>query len=187
MDTEAHTGPEFAADLNVIEPEATASRGPFFPGSHHFTIAGGTFTSLTSPELPSDFRLIPLGDIDLQWEVQAHEIRVDDEARVVALDPRRCVRRVYSAKVQGPEADMTAVVYEGHGAEEEWRRDLARYMAFRHPNIIQVFAAGILGGIHATVFHGDLLPLTTFTDFYQDSPMLSVYIYGYTGAQYRVI
>ncbi|KAJ7134148.1 hypothetical protein C8R46DRAFT_1139701 [Mycena filopes] len=127
--------------------------GPFFPGSHHFTIAGGTFTSVTSPDVPSDFRMLPLGDIDLRRELRIDRIRVADDSGVVPRGLRRCVRRVYSAKVQVPQVGMTAVIYEGDNAEEEWRGDIARYMAVRHPNIMQIFGAASSGVVHATVFH----------------------------------
>ncbi|KAJ7882928.1 hypothetical protein B0H13DRAFT_2344390 [Mycena leptocephala] len=89
---------------------------------------------------------------------------------------------------------MTVAIYQGDCAEEEWRRDVARYMLIRHPNIIQLHSAASSNNIHATVFHGgmsyhlqfsilsltlelDLIPFEQFLDHH--SPILKVYIYGY--------
>jgi hypothetical protein len=62
----------------------------------------------------TDFRMIPLGDIDLQ-----HELRLNKGSAVV---DRRCdrasVRRVYSARIDGRNAPMTVAIYQGRGAEE---------------------------------------------------------------------
>ncbi|KAJ7134145.1 hypothetical protein C8R46DRAFT_650618 [Mycena filopes] len=118
MDTETPAGSEFSADSNMDKPEVTSASGPFFPGSHHFTIAGGTFNSITAPDVPSDIRMIPLGDIDLQQELLVHETPADDDSGLISLQPRECVRRVYSAKVLVPKVDMTVAMYEGDTAEE---------------------------------------------------------------------
>jgi hypothetical protein len=102
-----------------------------FTGSQNFTVTGHTFNNITnyhttsapSGELPLysailnnrfwvDFRMIPLGDIDLQHEIQV--------ARGVVgrRGGRGCVRRVYSAKVEGTKSDFTVAMYQGNGAEE---------------------------------------------------------------------
>jgi hypothetical protein len=62
-----------------------------------------------------DFRMIPLGDIDLQ-----HEIRLDRGSVVVGYRHAKqaSVRRVYSARVDGRETQTTVAVYQGPGAEE---------------------------------------------------------------------
>ncbi|KAJ7882265.1 hypothetical protein B0H13DRAFT_2539465, partial [Mycena leptocephala] len=150
-----------------------------FSQSHHFTVAGGTFNNITknytsAPAVPSDFRMIPMGDIEL-----LEEIRVDNETDVVGYHhpERRRVRRVYSAKIDGRKSGVTVAMYQGDGAEEEWRRDIANYMTVRHPNIIQMCGAASSGGIHATLFHDDLIPFERFLD--RHSPLLKVYIYGY--------
>ena len=62
----------------------------------------------------ADFRVIPLGDIDLQCE-----IRLDVGRNVVdRWCERTTVRRVYAAKIEGRSSDMTVAMYEGHSAEE---------------------------------------------------------------------
>jgi hypothetical protein len=58
--------------------------------------------------------MIPLGDIDLR-----HEIQVDRNTGVVGRQRERvCVRRVYSAKVEGRKSNFTVAMYQGNGAEE---------------------------------------------------------------------
>ncbi|KAF7376998.1 hypothetical protein MSAN_00117700 [Mycena sanguinolenta] len=50
-----------------------------FSHSQQFTVAGGTFSNTTNnnytaaPSLPSDFRMIPMGDIDLQQQIRGDE------------------------------------------------------------------------------------------------------------------
>jgi hypothetical protein len=68
--------------------------------------------------------MIPMGDINLQ-----HEIRLDNDSSVVGRHhPERIhVRRVYSARIDGRKAGVTAAMYQGDGAEEA--RSIVR---FRH-------------------------------------------------------
>jgi hypothetical protein len=64
----------------------------------------------------TDFRMIPLGDIDLQ-----HEIRLNKLEGLAVVDRQRegaSVRRVYSARIDGRNAPTTVAMYEGPGAEE---------------------------------------------------------------------
>jgi hypothetical protein len=73
-----------------------------------------------------DFRLIPLGDIDLQ-----HEIRLGMDAAIVERRrERRCVRRVYSAKLEGRSSGMTVALYQGNNAEEVCVRALSLFCQF---------------------------------------------------------
>ncbi|KAJ6484698.1 hypothetical protein C8R45DRAFT_290416 [Mycena sanguinolenta] len=127
---------DIRAEVLLVE-ESTAVRrrsGDFFPKSKQFTIAGGVFTSNVtnnfpqSPGTPSDFRMIPLGDIDLQ-----REIRLDVGLGV--LDRRReraCIRRVYSAKVEGKTSEMTVTTYQGDTAEEEWTQGVSILSSLRY-------------------------------------------------------
>ncbi|KAJ7802927.1 hypothetical protein B0H13DRAFT_2495127 [Mycena leptocephala] len=153
--------------------------GAFFSGARRFTVAGGTFTNITKnytspPTVPSDFRMIPMGDIDL-----LEEICLDNKTGVVGRNHRERtrVRRMYPAKIDGRKLGVTVAVYQGKGAEEEWRQDIANYMTIRHPNIIQMRGAASSGGIHATLFHDDLIPFEQFLDRY--SSILKVFIHGY--------
>jgi hypothetical protein len=61
-----------------------------------------------------DFRMIPLGDIDLR-----KEIRLDDETGVVDRRlRRRSGRQMYTARIGRRRSDMTVVLYHGDEAEK---------------------------------------------------------------------
>ncbi|KAF8181418.1 hypothetical protein K438DRAFT_1841063 [Mycena galopus ATCC 62051] len=121
--------------------------------------------------------MIPLGDIDLQ-----HEIGVKKYTGVLNYQPERArVRRVYSARVDGRNSSVTVVMYQGTGAEEEWREDVTKYKTVRHPNLVQVWGTASMGNIHATIFHDDLIPFEDLLDLHKDSPLLTLYIWAYIG------
>ncbi|KAF7374203.1 hypothetical protein MSAN_00302400 [Mycena sanguinolenta] len=125
----------------------------------------------TIPAVPSGFRTIPFGDIDLQREIYLH-----GRSGVVSL------RRLHSAKllVDRERLDVTVAVYQGAGAEQEWRRHIKKYMAtLSHPNIVQLYGTASYGNIHAAVFHDDLIPLQQMLDLYAHAPMSTVYIHVY--------
>ncbi|KAF7347162.1 hypothetical protein MVEN_01470700 [Mycena venus] len=149
-------------------------------------ITGCTTTSnvtyIAAPAVPSDFRPIPLGDIDLR-----REICVSYNTGILCLGRQRaCVPRVYSARVQGGESRLTVAMYQGHGAEEEWRSDVERHRSLRHPNIVQIYGTASAGGIHATLFHDDLIPLREFVALYGHSPCVQVWIYASCAAEFIV-
>ncbi|KAF7374297.1 hypothetical protein MSAN_00312900 [Mycena sanguinolenta] len=83
---------------------------------------------------------------------------------------------MYSARVVGHSEPMTVALYEGDHAEEEWRRDLSRYSHLRHPHILQIYASASSSGIHAVVFHDELVLFSHFLDLFQYSTILKVYI-----------
>ncbi|KAF7377091.1 hypothetical protein MSAN_00127700 [Mycena sanguinolenta] len=162
-----------------------------FSHSHHFTVTGKTFTNITNNyvaalSLPPDFRMIPLGDIDLR-----HEIGVGRCTSVVNYQPhkRACVRRFHSAtaRIDGRRTRVTAAIYQGNGAEEEWRREIAIYMSMRHPNILQLCSAASASGIHAMLFNDDLIPLRHFLDGFRNSPVLTVYIYACCNSDFSTV
>ncbi|KAF7377111.1 hypothetical protein MSAN_00130100 [Mycena sanguinolenta] len=78
--------PEFIHSTNRDLESPTG----MFSHSQQFTVTGGTFTNIAnhnyaaSPSLLSDFRMIPMGDIDLR-----HQIRVDKCTGVVHSQPRK--------------------------------------------------------------------------------------------------
>ncbi|KAJ6462883.1 hypothetical protein C8R45DRAFT_1177713 [Mycena sanguinolenta] len=126
-----------------------------FSDSRQFTVTGGTFTNITknyaAPSLPSDFRMIPMGDIDLR-----RQIRVNEHTGVAYSHwQRACVRRMHSAKarIDGQKTRVTVAMYQGDGAEEEWQQDIAKHMSLRHPNIVQICGAASSNGIHAMLFN----------------------------------
>ncbi|KAJ7036938.1 hypothetical protein C8F04DRAFT_457417 [Mycena alexandri] len=154
MNTETYPDDGYTSALGP--DEFTSSGGGMFAGSQYFTVGGGTFNNTTNNYVaapaapPADFRMIPIGDIDLQ-----KELTVNKESWVLGRRRKHnCARRVYSAKIDGRNSNVTVAVYQGDGAEEDWGQDTEMYMSVRHPNIIQICAGASYGNIHATVFHG---------------------------------
>ncbi|KAJ6555766.1 hypothetical protein B0H19DRAFT_136069 [Mycena capillaripes] len=121
--------------------------------------------------------MVPLGDIDLQREISISSTGVIDRQY-----ERQGVRRVYSAKLGGQ--NTTVVIYQGPGAKEEWEQDIAKYMSVRHPNLVQIRGVANYGGLHATLFHDDLIPLKHFVDL-QPSHFSKVYTYAYCCDDFR--
>ncbi|KAJ7827424.1 hypothetical protein B0H13DRAFT_878918 [Mycena leptocephala] len=192
MENDDHSAnDEFTSNSAGDHPEfSTAGShdgGSIFSGSHHFTVAGGTFNNITknyssAPTVPSDFRMIPLGDIDIQHEIRLNKF--EGSSVVGRRGERAYVRRVYSARIDGKNAPTTVAMYQGPGAEEEWQQDIAKYMSVRHPNIVQMFGAASSGGVHATFFHGDLIPYHHFVGLHRHSPVLTVFIQGFCIAEF---
>ncbi|KAJ7315781.1 hypothetical protein DFH08DRAFT_419741 [Mycena albidolilacea] len=181
MDDRLHGDPDFNNDSKATyDPESASHGSGMFSSSQNFTVTGQNFTNITNhyaASVPSDFRVIPLGDIDLR-----REISVDRDTGVVVRQREgTCVRRIYSAKVEGRKSQVTVAIYQGNSAEEEWRRDIAKYMSIRHPNIIQIYGAASSGNIHATLYHDELVPLQEFVDGYRKSHFATVYTYARCG------
>ncbi|KAF7377053.1 hypothetical protein MSAN_00123400 [Mycena sanguinolenta] len=127
--------------------------------------------------------MIPMGDIDLQ-----HEIQVDNSTGVLNYHRQRAhVRRLYSAKVEGRKSTLMVAMYQGHGAKEKWRQDIAKYMSMRHPSIVQICGAASSNGIHATLFNDDLIPLEEVLDCYRDFPVWTVYIYAFCNRDFSEV
>ncbi|KAF7377012.1 hypothetical protein MSAN_00119200 [Mycena sanguinolenta] len=157
MDEQINSNREFTHS-SACDPQAPSHTSGMFSDSRRFTVVGGTFTNITNNNytaalrLPHDLRMIPLGDIDLR-----HLIRKDECVAVVDSQSREraCVRRVHSgkARIDGQESRVTVVMYQGNGAEEEWRRDIATYI---HPNIVQICGAASSNGLHAAIFNDDI-------------------------------
>ncbi|KAF7340615.1 hypothetical protein MSAN_02133200 [Mycena sanguinolenta] len=167
---------------STCEPESPSHASGMFSHSQQFSVTGGTFTNVTNnnyttvPSLPSDFRMIPMGDIDL-W----HQIRVDECTGIAYSQRQRaCVRQVHSAKarIDGRTKRVTVALYQGNDAQEEWRKDIDQYMSMRHPNIVQICGAASSNGLHAAIFNDDLIPLRHFLDHYRESHFSTVYIYA---------
>ncbi|KAF7377041.1 hypothetical protein MSAN_00122200 [Mycena sanguinolenta] len=175
MDDQPQLEPEYTHS-STGEPGSSSHASGMFSHSQHFTVTGGTFTNITknyaAPSLPSDFRMIPMGDIDLR-----HEIRLDNFMVVVGHRRKQeRVRRLYSAKVEGRKSTLTVAIYQGEDAEQEWRSDLAKYI---HPNIVQIWGTASSNSIHATLFNDDLILPRPFMDRYRGSHFMTVYIYAH--------
>ncbi|KAJ6468034.1 hypothetical protein C8R47DRAFT_1078522 [Mycena vitilis] len=112
------------------------------------------------------------------WPDLHHEIHGDLGASVVYRRPTD--RRVYSAILRGQ--SVTVAVYQGKGAVkklQKWRQYITKHISLRHPNIIQIYGAASSGGIHATLFYGDLIPLEHWLDLHKHFPCLAVYMDAY--------
>ncbi|KAJ7036910.1 hypothetical protein C8F04DRAFT_457136 [Mycena alexandri] len=131
MDTETYSVNEYIPAPGPGEPVFTSSGG-MFAGSQHFTVAGGTFNNImknyyAAPNVAPHFRIIPMGDINLQKELMVNkELWLLGRRR-----ERNCVRRVYSATIDGRKSNVTVAVYQGEGAEEDWQKDTEMYMSVR--------------------------------------------------------
>ncbi|KAJ7442953.1 hypothetical protein B0H11DRAFT_2204353 [Mycena galericulata] len=146
--------------------------GAFFPHSERLLISGGVFTSniinITqgTPPLPLDFRMIPMGDIYLR-----HRVGI-----VTRWTGRNCARRLYSARIEGKQTDMTVAMYQGDNAEQEWREDISRYLSLRHPNFLQLYGVASSAGIHAIILHDELIPAEDFKRLYEHLHSLMVHV-----------
>ncbi|KAF7357090.1 hypothetical protein MSAN_01303100 [Mycena sanguinolenta] len=187
MDDQPHPNAE-VTDSSACDPESLSHASGIFSHSQQFTVTGGIFTHVTNKNyaalsLPSDFRMIPMGDIDL-----LHEIRLDEYTSVAYCQRQRaCVRRMHSAKaiIAGrKKSRVTVAMYQGNDAEEEWRQDMETYI---HPNIIQICGAASSNGIHAAIFNGDLIPLRNFLDSYRESHFTTVYIYACCNSDFSTV
>ncbi|KAJ6464369.1 hypothetical protein C8R45DRAFT_1023831 [Mycena sanguinolenta] len=158
------------------------SSGAFFANASGFVINGGKFTnnvynSSSPQERHAAFRTILLGDIKL-----AKEIRMDGHSGVVS---RQRVRQTYSAEIRGDPGPVTVAIYQGDGAEAEWRQHIARYELLRHPNIMQIYGLVSTSGLYAIVFHHELIPFRQFFFHYHRSPISLTYIVGYHSEEWH--
>ncbi|KAJ6576910.1 hypothetical protein DFH09DRAFT_1310926 [Mycena vulgaris] len=171
------------SSLDEDGPRNDQYTGAFFPKAHHLVVAGGKFKSITNitqaaPTVPSDFRTIPMGDLDLR-----HEIRLNSGV-VNRWDRTAPVRRVYSARIHGSKSKMTVAVYQGENAEKEWRKDISRYSWLLHPNVVQLYATASRSGVHAAVFHDELIPATQILEKHHDSHFSTVYLWKYLKTEF---
>jgi hypothetical protein len=69
---------------------------------------------MNGTEYCTDYRRIPIGDIDLQ-----REVHLDKHSQVADFwRERRNVRRVYSAKIDRGTSSVTVAMYQGEKAKE---------------------------------------------------------------------
>ncbi|KAF7353231.1 hypothetical protein MSAN_01510900 [Mycena sanguinolenta] len=117
---------------------------------------------------PSEFRTIRLGDVKLVKEVVVGRQRQG----VVA-------RRIYHAQIRRDPGTVTIAMYQGDGAEKEWRQHVAKYESIRHPNIMQLYGLVSTKGLYAMVFHDELIPFCQFLRRFEHSSILRTYTIGY--------
>ncbi|KAF7337295.1 hypothetical protein MSAN_02282100 [Mycena sanguinolenta] len=121
----------------------------------------------------SDFRTLRRGDLKL-----VREIRLSTESGVVGHQTRRVgVRRtVYHAEIRGEPGTVTVAMYQGDGAEEEWRKDIMKYESIWHANIMQLYGPVSTKGLCAMVFHDGR---------FQHLPILTAYIMAYCYTEFK--
>jgi hypothetical protein len=74
---------------------------------------GSRITAISIKAHQTDFRLIPLGDLNLLQEIGLYR-----SATVVQKNREKSVRRMYSARVRGCTSNMVVALYQGNGAED---------------------------------------------------------------------
>ncbi|KAJ7509129.1 hypothetical protein B0H11DRAFT_1963952 [Mycena galericulata] len=88
-------------------------------------------------------------------------------------------RRMYSARIEGRQPDVTVAVYQGENAEENWKRELAKFSKIWHPNFLQPFGIVHSLGLYATIFSDELVPVRQYIEEYGHSMHSTVYLYAY--------
>ncbi|KAF8214551.1 hypothetical protein K438DRAFT_881824 [Mycena galopus ATCC 62051] len=169
MDEGPHIEPGFASET-ANDDHGSQHMGSFFAGAKHFVVAGGTFTNNTHPP-PSNFRTIPMGDLHL-----LHEIHQNTGSRVARRRrDQNSVRRMYSVHVHSSNSAMTAVLYQGARAEQQFKAEISRYSELRHPYLLQLYGIANTGGVHAAVFHDDLISHIAFWKQFTNSHFTEVF------------
>ncbi|KAJ7804406.1 hypothetical protein B0H14DRAFT_1617560 [Mycena olivaceomarginata] len=93
---------------------------------------------------------------------------------------------MYTAKIVGNESrTMTVAVYQGDGAEEEWRQQVAKYESIRHPHIMKLYGLVRTHGLCAMVFLNELIPFHQFLNRFKHSRILTSYIYAYCASEWK--
>ncbi|KAJ6532518.1 hypothetical protein B0H19DRAFT_450554 [Mycena capillaripes] len=154
----------------------------FFSNSKRLVVTGGNFTNINqaAPSSTPDFRVIPLGDLNL-----LHPIGPSSGSAVVSRRRKRAtVRRMYSAQIHGSRSNMTAAVYQGDGAEEQWRAGISRYADIRHPYLFQLYGIASTGGLYAAFFHDDLIPHGEILEKYRGAHFPTVFFWACIDAQF---
>ncbi|KAJ7111382.1 hypothetical protein C8R44DRAFT_985519, partial [Mycena epipterygia] len=134
----------------------------------NFTLVAAIGANLTASEIHQgvcelrgrgdstpQFRNISLGDINLLHSIARSSERIG----------------IYTARIHGEGSKMTVVKYEDEKAK--WERDLALYSTMRHPNVWQLFGVSTAPGIHALIFHDELVQLAVYRRFLRPSSDLA--------------
>ncbi|KAJ7821212.1 hypothetical protein B0H14DRAFT_2831995 [Mycena olivaceomarginata] len=189
MVVQSRSEPEFTVASTDTDAQSARYAGAFFPRASGFAISGGVFTSNVTNNIfnslpeqpPAAFRTILLGDIKLM-----KEIRPTGPSGVVGRQSRGVgVRRMYTAQIVGRGWPMTVAMYQGAGAEKEWREHIAKYESIRHPNIMQLYGLVNAGPLRAMVFHDELIPFHQFLEHFKYSSILTTYIHGYCSTEWN--
>ncbi|KAK7035624.1 hypothetical protein R3P38DRAFT_2697531, partial [Favolaschia claudopus] len=142
-----------------------------------FNISGpvGRIVHVSDRDINTDgLHKISLCDIYLQREVYLDNPQLCFWQRC----RRKTVRRYHTAEVKDRK-QMTVIFYEGKNAEEEFKKDVARSMKFRHPSFFQLYGTVHSENVHASIFYDVLIPWRDIERIYRPFPMVFCYIYTY--------
>ncbi|KAJ6449986.1 hypothetical protein C8R45DRAFT_1128491 [Mycena sanguinolenta] len=118
--------------------------------------------------------MIPIGDLNF-----LREIRHNGGSCVIDRRMRRApMRPMYTARITGSQSIMTAVMFQGEGAEEQCRAAISQYINVRHPNILQLYGLAHTHGLHAALFHDDLIPHKEVREKYWHSHFSMVFFWA---------
>ncbi|KAJ6555909.1 hypothetical protein B0H19DRAFT_1071053 [Mycena capillaripes] len=179
MDDKSSAADEFTSNSAFRQPASGSHSSGMFSGVQNLTVTGQTLTNITNnsyttvPFVPSDFRMVPLGDIDLQ-----QEIRFNDSTGIVyrpRLSPTgtagRSSSHILEAKTPlwpsirpGAEEHLNSPAEVATGYSEIYGGSASVKQSFNclllplngrpsQPNLIQICGAANHGGLHATLFH----------------------------------
>ncbi|KAJ7037217.1 hypothetical protein C8F04DRAFT_1331610 [Mycena alexandri] len=156
--------------LNAVPPSKSyhthrghTTMSAFFPNSKDFVVTGGTFTNTNqvAPRTPSDFRMIPIGDLNLLKEIR----RAGGSLIVRHRKGGASMKKMYITRIPGFQSTMTAAVFQGDGAEE-------------------LYGIASAGGLHATVFHDDLIPHGEILEKYGGAHFSTVFFWARMDTQF---
>ncbi|KAF7334933.1 hypothetical protein MVEN_02243000 [Mycena venus] len=196
MDDEHQSDPEFTKETNLDGPDRTTDQyiGAFFTKAKHVVIAGGKFKSVThihhpTSSDPTDIRMIPIGDLDL-----LHKIGHPRESGLVRRrQGRSSVRRMYTARIHGSRTRMTAVLYQGDGAEESsksfsnlWDNEHGLPTRCRVPRWL-LFSSAKFKDSNGSYAWLDLILWTELQEKYRNSHFATVFFWACMVKQFRDI
>ncbi|KAJ7881982.1 hypothetical protein B0H14DRAFT_1491037 [Mycena olivaceomarginata] len=125
-----------------------------------------------SREIPpiQQFRHVALGEINLLYET--------------AMSSKAHKVKVFTARISGESSLMTVAKYEDE--LDRWKSDLELYSRLRHPNVWQLFGFAAAPGLHALIYHDELIPLSIYRQFHRpSSDLVWVCIEGMLFHQFR--
>ncbi|KAJ6532503.1 hypothetical protein B0H19DRAFT_450142 [Mycena capillaripes] len=205
MDDEPQFEPEFAAEpsLDNHEPLPDRYTGTFFSKSKHFGISGGDFTYVneaapshppggardqnTSAFFPNSKDFVVTGGTFTSINQVAPKLKCANGSLVVRRRKGRAsTKKMYTARIPGFQSAMTVAVFQGDGAEE-WRAEISQYSDIRHPYLFQLYGIASARGLHAAVFHDDLIPHGEILEKYRATHFSTVFFWACIETQFYVI
>ncbi|KAJ6532616.1 hypothetical protein B0H19DRAFT_451306 [Mycena capillaripes] len=91
---------------------------------------------------------------------------------------------MYTAWIPGLQSAMTVAVFQGDVAEEQWRAEISQYSDIRHPYLFQLYVIASARGLHAAVFHDDLIPHGEILEKYRGAHFSTVFFWACIETQF---